>query len=131
MIVEATDIAVASVGPPPAGPEGECPPLAPVTQIHGRFGRSEDKRASFEHPRQRIWIILRVRSYLGEGDVASCVDKVAELVIGYRSPVHPKTVHGDAVGGSFFRIMLVRAHPKRTAWYAHHVRMRRIFNRPF
>src|ERR1700733_15063578 len=94
MIIEPADRAARPVGTFPVGTEFEIPPLRPVTQIYRVLRRREDKRAGLEHMRKRAGIILCVRSYLREGDVAVALTNCrnCRLVTGVRSIQNTFTV---------------------------------------
>ena len=77
--------------------------------------RIEDERARLQHVRQRVWIILRFRRDLREGDVTRRFDEGAELGIRHRRAVDPEIIDRDAVRRRLLRIVPVGAHAKRAA----------------
>jgi hypothetical protein len=115
MVVEPANRAAWPVRPPPIGAELEVPPLAPVAQVDRMPRRREDEGAGPEHVRQRAGVVLGIRLDFGEGDVAGCVDELAELAIGHRRAVDPEAVDAYVVGRGLLAIMPVRSHTEAAA----------------
>src|SRR3954451_10174904 len=77
----------------PTGAELECPPRAPVAQIHGMLRRIKYQRAGFQHMGKGSRVILRVRRDLRIGDIPRLSDEVAEFAVGDRSAIDPESVN--------------------------------------
>jgi hypothetical protein len=122
MIIEPTERAARSVGPPPVGTKLEGPPLAPVAHIIDRvLRRVENQGASLEHVRQSARIVLRLRRDLGEGDMARRPDELAEFAVCHWSVIDPERVDCHAMNRRLFCIMLVRPHPEGAAGNPDHI----------
>src|SRR5215212_11838646 len=76
----------------PTGAELECPPCAPVAQIHGMLRRVEYQRAGFQHMRKGTRVILRVGRDFRMGNIAGYLDELAEFAVGDRSAIDPESV---------------------------------------
>src|ERR1044072_2868223 len=106
---------------PPVGAFGERPPLAEVPETYRMRGRGAHQRARIDHVRKRPRILRWTRRDLGNGYMPSRLHKFLELPVCYRVAIDPESIHGDAMGRGFFRIVLVRSHAECAAWNEDHL----------
>src|SRR3954447_14894185 len=121
VIVETLVRSAPTVRTPPICTELKAPPLRPVPEVDRVRWRCEDQRARFQHVRQGAWIVLRVRRYLGDGDIAGGLDKLAELTVSHRIGIDKETIDPHAVRWRLFRVMLVGAHPELATLEPYHI----------
>src|SRR4051794_25906155 len=105
----------------PTGAELECPPRAPVAQIHGMLRRIKYQRAGFQHVREGTRVILRVGRDLRIGNIAGHLDELAEFSVGDRSAIDLESVDVHRVDRRLLGVMLVRPHIENAAGDPDHV----------
>lgn len=81
MLRKLADRATGTERMPPIGAQYELPPYRIALQIEGFRGRYERDRARRGERRVHAQVLRRVRSHLGEGDVAGRFDEARELSV--------------------------------------------------
>src|SRR5262249_50017036 len=105
----------------PVGSGNVDPPVVTISQIHPLAGFVEHNRSRDK----QLWfcarVILSFRRALGGCHVLGFLDKLANLFVDRRVPIHPKALDGHLVGWRFFRIVPVRTHEKSAARDPDHI----------
>jgi hypothetical protein len=100
--------------------ERERPPLERIRQRHWMSRTHEERRARTQHRRIRVRIEPGLWRVLRDGDVAGGGDECLKISVRDRRFVDPEAIHGHTPCRSFFRIVLVRAHPEHTPFDVPH-----------